>query len=159
MTASQERTKPMPDPTPKKRGSSPLTPTQAADRVAQALSEFPERLKRALADAEKAERTGLQSYVENCMARVPEAERDKVARVLLALGTDLCGMELSSSANDPVPRVMGDQFRDSDGLPDAMPEAIRNDLAWLDQQVPPVDRIEVDRSTGEARRVGKGRAK
>lgn len=78
-----------------KRGSSPLTPTAAADRIATALGELPDRIVGAKAEAEAAERAGLQSYVTNCIMRVPAPERDKVARVLLV---DLRGYNVTPYA-------------------------------------------------------------
>lgn len=125
----------------KKRNTSPLSPTACADRIAAALGELPHRIEAGRANAEAEARAALQAYISRQLGRVPEAQRDRVAAVLLALGCELNGFEIVA-ANDAV--------RAAEAPDEPHPD-------WLDEQPPPVDRIEVDRSTGDVRRVGVGR--
>lgn len=119
---------------PKKRGTSPLSPSQAADKIATALGEFPLRIEEGRANAEAEARAALQSYISKQLSRVPEAQRDRVAAVLLALQTDMCGFDLAAlAANDasPNPDVSGGGGEELPAGARAMPDEQRERVARL----------------------------
>jgi hypothetical protein len=129
-----------------KRGQGPLTPTQAADRIATALGELPDRIARGRKEAEATERAALQAHIGKLLARVPDGDRDKVARVLLALGCELNGFELQP-ANETAPAEQPPADLGTDG-----------DKSWLTEDPEPAaPAVERDTETGSVRRVGKAR--
>jgi len=132
-----------------KRGSSPLTATACADRIATALAELPARIETAKAETEADLRAALSSHVAKLIERVPAGERDKVAKVLLALGCELSGFEIAASvANETAPAEQSPADLGTDG-----------DKSWLTEDPEPAaPAVERDTETGSVRRVGKGRA-
>lgn len=122
----------MTDETPKRtrNASSPIGPGEAFDRIAD-LRDSRETRRNAIIAAFDAEEAAKEHGIAE---RVPAASQDRLA-IMLRAYTE-AQKEAAETIADKEPR------------PD-----------WLDAPAPPVDRIEVDRSTGEARRVGAGRAK
>lgn len=95
------------------RNSKPLTATQCADKIATRNSTRDKRIHDAMqaaaSAAELAIRDADKRADERDMVRVPESERPKVAAVLLALGHELCGMEVvagndAGAETETVPR-------------------------------------------------------
>jgi hypothetical protein len=84
--------------------TSPLAVANAATRIAAAIAELPDEAaiaERIRAEA-TAQRKALQDRISALVARVPEGEREKLGRLVLAL-TDpggLCGFSLGVASND-----------------------------------------------------------
>lgn len=129
---------------PKKRGTSPLSPSQAADKIATALGELPLRIEEGRANAEAEARAALQTYIAKQLARVPEAQRDRVAAVLLALQTDMCGFDLAALAAN-------DASRSDDVNADVVAGMGGDDVPAGARAMPEEQRERVARLTGKGR--------
>jgi hypothetical protein len=120
----------------KKNMSGPLDEYTAAARIARLVSGS----AAALLDVEKTvraavekKRHAIQEEIRSITARVPKEKQERIAALVLAGGSDLCGFDLYAAANETAAN------------PDAIPPALR-------EPVPPATgRIEVNR---EAPMVG-----
>jgi hypothetical protein len=119
------------------RNTKQLTATQAADKIALELGTVEDRILEKIQAIQAVEKLASKDRIAAIMLRVVDSERDKVARVLIALGCELNGIELVPANDSPSPDVQSDV---NEGMSDAIPSALR-------EPVPPATgRIEVDRS-------------
>lgn len=122
------------------RNTKQLTATQAADKIALELGSFEDRVLEKIQAIQAVEKQASKDRIAAIMLRVVDGDRDKVAKVLLALGCELSGFELMP-ANDPVPVEE--------------PEPSDRATDWLTKEPPPAPKpIVVER--GE-RKTGPGR--
>jgi hypothetical protein len=136
--------------TDKKRNTTgPLDEYTASARIARLLSQSAADL----VDVEKtvraavAKRRGeIQEQIGKLMGRVPEDKRDRIAKLVLAGGAELCGFELQPS-NDPAPPA-------DEPTAAVEPETTTRDTDWLKEPVKPLEGVEV--VEGKGRRVGAG---
>ena len=132
----------------------PIDEYTAAARISRLLGQSAAEL----VDVEKTVRAAIakrqaeiQESIGKLMARVPADKRDRIAKLVLAGGCELNGFELQPS-NDPAPSAQPDEVPDADGADEpSRPE-------WLDAPAPPASPVvEVDTTSGKARRVGASR--
>jgi hypothetical protein len=130
------------------RNTKQLTATQAADKIATELGTFEDRVLEKIQAIQAVEKQASKDRIAAIMLRVAEIERDKVAKVLIALGCDLGGIELGA-ANDSL----------SSDVQSDVNEGIASDAASRLGPAGPVEPTErIERDEAGARRVGKGRA-
>lgn len=112
----------------------------ASARIARLLSGSAAALldvEKAVREATEKKRRTIQEEILSLVARVPEDKRDRIAKLVLAGGSDLCGFRLASAANDaPAPADQADAVLGTDG-----------DKSWLTEEPKPATRpIVIDRS-------------
>lgn len=142
----------------------PMTDTPKKKRNPRELpiSEAIEKLRSLYAERD----AELEKVVEHATKKVYEQFGKRFERVIVRVPVDLHAhvqerAKAKQKKNGTTPESdegQGAAYK-SEGYGFNEPGSDEPHPDWLDAPAPPVDRIEVDRSTGETRRVGAGRAK